>query len=360
MAWQRCTFSVVAITCSLLVLTGVPVALSGTSADGVRAAEHAGPDQVPAAKQRCGLNHHLVPRCGALWGIYNPIGSTPQATNWTTAITSMERRVGRRFGIVKRYHDFSNSGSSGAFPDSHERMLARRGRIPFIAWVSSNYSTGADMHWPAIAAGDYDASVIDPVARRLERYGKRVFLDFDHEMDGRFRAHEGTPADYVRAYRHIVQRFRAIGATNVIFVWTTTGWLGNEEKIRASYPGDAYVDWVAYDPYNFAACHKTAWRGFGGVVDDFYDWAMVNGHSDKPLMLAEYGTVPDPDRPRRRAQWFRGQLQGMKAHPRIKAVIYFNSQGSCPAHLSASISHDRPALRAFEATGQRRYFRPRG
>jgi len=319
----------------------------------------AAPTTDQRADRPCRVNRLLVPRCGALWGVYNPIGSFPQATDWTRSITTMERRVGRRFDIVKRYHDFSNDGSSGAFPDSHERVLARKGRIPFLAWVSTDFSTGADYRWADIARGRFDASVIDPVARRLKRYGGKVFLDLDHEMDGLSRVADGTPAEYVRAFRHIHRRFERIGARNVIFVWTTTGYLGNEAKIRASYPGDAFVDWIAYDPYNFAACHDSDWESFGQSVDPFYDWLMANGHRDKPFMLGEYGSVPDLAHPLRRARWFRHQVAGMKAHPRIKAVIYYNSQGSCPAHLTQSIAKDKPALRAFGRAGRHPYFQVR-
>jgi len=305
----------------------------------------------------CAVDSNLVPSCGALWGVYNPIGAMPGATNWSTAITSLESRVGSTFDLVKRYHDFSNRGSSGAFPDSHERALAGGGRIPFISWVSKNYSTGADMRWADVAAGRYDAAVVDPVARRLKSYGGKVFLDFDHEMDGRMRVNDGTPADYVAAYRHIRERFDAIGVRNVVFVWTTTGYLGNEAKIRASYPGDAYVDWIAYDPYNFGVCHDTAWESFDDSIDTFYDWLMANGHSDKPFMLGEYGSAPDPRDPYRRAAWFRGQVAGMKSHPNIKAVMYYNSHGSCSASTSSSISKDPAALDAFGAVGRDPYFR---
>jgi hypothetical protein len=305
----------------------------------------------------CSVDSNLIPSCGALFGVYNPIGSISGATNWTTAITSLETRVGAKISLVKRYHDFSNDGSSGAFPDSHERTLASGGRIPFFSWVSTNYSTDADYRWADIAAGRYDASVIDPVARRLKEYGGKVFLDFDHEMDGRMRVNDGTPAEYAQAYRHIRQRFNAIGASNVVFVWTTTGYLGNEAKIVASYPGDAYVDWIAYDPYNFYVCHDTPWKTFDTTVDTFYDWLMNHGHSDKPFMLGEYGSAPDPQNAGRRADWFRGMVAGMKAHPNIKAVMYYNSHGSCPASESSSISKDPAALDAFGAAGRDPYFK---
>ncbi len=54
--------------------------------------------------------------------------------------------------------------------------------------------------------------------------------------------------------------------------------------------------------------------------------------------------------------WFRGVVAGLKAHPNIKAVTYFNSQGSCPAHLTTSIAKDPAALAAFGAAGRDPYF----
>jgi hypothetical protein len=360
--WQRVSVSHAAVLpaswLDLNVLVPSMPAGASLNVDDVSVVSSTTPVEPPVVPPTgCTVNSKLVPSCGALWGVYNPIGSMPGATNWTTAITTLESKVGRRFDLVKRYHDFSNSGSSGAFPDSHERELYSGGRIPFFSWVSTNYSTGADHRWADIAAGRYDDSVINPVARRLRDYGRKVFLDFDHEMDGRVRVDDGSPADYARAYRHIRERFDAIGADNVIFVWTTTGYLGNEEKIKASYPGDAYVDWIAYDPYNFGVCHGTPWKDFSTTVDTFYDWLMTHGHSDKPFMLGEYGSAPDPDDPYRRAQWFRGQVAGMKAHPNIKAVMYYNSHGSCPASISSSISKDEPALDAFGDAGRDPYFR---
>lgn len=315
------------------------------------------PPPPPPATTGCRVDAKLVPSCGALFGAYSPIGSFG-SRDWATATTNFENATtGRPFDIVKRYHDFSNAGASGAFPDASERALAAGGRIPFIAWVSKNYSTGADARWPDIAAGRYDASVIDPVAQRLKAYGGKVFLDLDHEMDGRTRTSDGTPEEYASAFRHMRSRFDAIGASNVVFVWTTTGYLGNEAKIRASYPGDTAVDWIAYDPYNFAACHNSDWRDFGTTVDTFYDWLMANGHGNKPFMLGEYGSVPDLGDPQRRASWFRGQVAAMKAHPNIKAVQYYNSQGSCPANLSQSLVGDGPALAAFGTSGNDPYFR---
>jgi hypothetical protein len=307
-------------------------------------------DDVSVALQSdCSVNSKLVPSCGVLWGGYIKPGAVAGTTDWYTSYTGMESKVGRNFDIVKRYHDFSNAGNSGVFPDAAEQALAAGGRIPHFAWVSKNYSTGAVAKWADIAAGKYDATVVNPVGSRLKNYGGKVFLDFDHEMDGVTRTANGTAAEYVAAYRHIYARFAAIGATNVVWVWVPTGYLGNATKIAASYPGDAYVDWIGYDPYNFFVCHSTTWRDYETVISGFYNWLIAQGHGNKPFMLAEYGSVAGSD-VNARANWFRGQVTALKKYPNIKAIQLFNSSdgGSCNAEISA----DAPALTAWGDMGR--------
>ena len=65
------------------------------------------------------------------------------------------------------------------------------------------------------------------------------------------------------AWRHIVNRFKADGATNVGFWWCPGEQAGGvRPQIDASYPGDAYVDWVGSDDYNrdssgaYSACRN--------------------------------------------------------------------------------------------------------
>ena len=49
------------------------------------------------------------------------------------------------------------------------------------------------LQWSAIAAGQYDASVIIPEAQHLKAYGKPVILSFDHEMDATSRKSVNPP-----------------------------------------------------------------------------------------------------------------------------------------------------------------------
>jgi len=285
----------------------------------------------------CTVSAILVPSCGAWWGVYKVPSS---GENWETTYTDLEARVGRPFDIVYRYHDFSNAGGAGQFPDNYEQALGVN-HILMFSWASRNFAAGTQLQWSDIASGKYDTSVIDPEAARLKAYGKPVFLTFDPEMERRTPA-AGTPAQFVAAYRHIHDVFAADGVTNVIWVWTSTGYSGNIATISQMYPGDAYVDWIGYDPYNFASCHSGAWRSFDTVVGSFYTWLEDNGYGDKPFMLPEYGTVADPSDPSASGDWYADAPAAMATHPNIKAVLEWDDV-SAPCDTRLTVDPDTMA-----------------
>jgi hypothetical protein len=260
--------------------------------------------------------------CGVLWGLYTTQVSA--AEGWATPFTRVEGDIGRRFDMIKRYHDFSNEGGSGQFPDQYERQLGASGeRTLYFAWTSNVWSTGSITSWRSIASGRYDDSVIEPVARRIKAWNKPVFLDFDHEMDGWTRTANGSPADYVAAYRHIHQVFERIGVDNVIWAWVPTGTMANADRIKAMYPGDGYVDWLGYDPYNFYRCNGSSWESPTQSLRPFYDWLTSNISASKPILLGEYGLGLGPTGPEsgRGVVCRRGRGTGEHAaHPRGHAV----------------------------------------
>jgi hypothetical protein len=304
---------------------------------------------VPTLNSRsssCTLSKKLVPSCGVLWGAHKPPG--PGET-FATAETTLEAQVGRPFDIVSKYHDFSGTKPNGLFPDADEKQLAASGHIIVDNWKTQIFSTGVPVRWSDIAAGRYDASVIDPVAQRIKAFGKPMFLNFEPEMDNKFGRASGTPAQYVAAYRHIHTVFARRGVTNVVWVWTVTGYSGHDSLYPAMYPGDAYVDWIGYDPYNFGSCNGDPWHNANTVIDRFYKWLMSNGHANKPFMLNEYGTVPDPSNPDATAKWYQGLPAALALHPNIKAVDEFDEPfGGCDSSLTV----DPGELAAFAAAGK--------
>jgi len=286
--------------------------------------------------------------CGVLWGVYTKQVSARQG--WAKPFTDLESQIGRQFDLVKRYHDWSNQGGSGQFPDKYERELGADGsRTLYFAWTSNVWSTGSTTKWADIASGRYDSSVILPAAKRIKDWGHTVFIDFDHEMDGRTRTTSGTPAQYVAAHRHIVDVFNAAGVDNVIWAWVPTGTMGNRDRIKAMYPGDDYVDWVGYDPYNFYSCNGSRWETPTESLKPFYDWMSANITSNKPVLLGEYGSVSDSNDPTRIEKWYAELGGALASMPRIRAVMQWNSQTS--ATCDFRITREPQALEGFTTAG---------
>jgi hypothetical protein len=315
-----------------LFASAAVLAISGGILAGPAGAAGAIGASITAKTAACTVSVKMVPSCGVWVGAYKPPGT---GENQQTAFTHLETKAGRPFSMIYDYHDMSNTGSPGQFPDSYEKSLGLT-RLLMMAMVSRQFSSGKQLLWSNIAAGKYDASAIDPEAARLKAYGKPIFLTFDPEMDGRFRLGiAGTTAQYVAAYRHIHDRMIADGATNVIWVWTVTGYQAHDANFKLLYPGNAYVDWIGYDPYNFAACHKEAWKSFNQTIDPFYQWLEANGYGSKPFILPEYGTVIDSSTPSAAAAWFSGIPASLAAHPNIKALMAFDdTAGGCNTELN--------------------------
>jgi hypothetical protein len=277
---------------------------------------------------RCGVSSKLVPSCGAYWGIYS---RRYGGGNVATTVTTWESKIGRQFDIVLMYYDFSGRNGPGQFPDAAMRSLGED-RILLFDWESRNFSTGANYRWADIAAGRYDASVVVPQAQRIKAYGKKVMLGLDHEMDLSHAKH-GTAAEYKAAYKHLRSVFAAQGVNNVIWTWVTSGYVGygNGPLVKSFYPGDAYVDWIGYDPYNFYTCHNSGWETFDQTVKGFYDWSAANGLGNKPLLIQEYGMKYGSDTQSR--QWYRDIDDVLRKRTRIKALVRWDSDTSCTLRI---------------------------
>lgn len=269
----------------------------------------------------CAPKKLLVPPCGAWWGISTPTKNG----SLSFAVQEIESSVGRRFDLVYDFHDMSLSGNGTLLPD--DQQVLGRDRILLLAWVSEEWSTGSHLTWSEISSGSLDESVIDPQARRIQAYGKQVMLAFDQEMDLRGPEGAGTPKEYIAAYKHIQDRFSAIGVSNVVWVWIVTGYPPTLPEQKKYYPGSDRVDWIGFDQYNFFSCQGGApWRSFKETVKPTYDWFRDNGLGDKPIILSEFGSESDPAQPTRKADWYGNVPSVVQDLPGIKAVVQWNSE----------------------------------
>jgi hypothetical protein len=196
-------------------------------------------------------------------------------------------------------------------------------------------SFGFGIDTTRIVAGDYDSVLKSYAAVIRENHPKTILLRYAHEMDGAKNqswVHSGP--EYIAAWKHVHQIF---GGLPVQWVWSPNApaFAGRNGGVDAYWPGDDQVDWVAADGYNFYDCqNRKDWKTFDQIFAPFLTWGA---RKKKPLMVAEFGSPADPDRPTRQAQWISDAVAEANTHPGLRALVYYSSDGhECDWRLDAS------------------------
>jgi beta-mannanase len=125
----------------------------------------------------------------------------------------------------------------------------------------------------------------------------------------------------VAAWRYIVTLFRAVGATNVTWLWTINV-MDEDVPIPIPspepwWPGSSYVNWVGIDGYYFDSSSVFA-SLFGSTI------AAVRALTGDPILIAETGASPSADQPTKINDLF----AGIRTYG-LLGLIYFdeNTQG---------------------------------
>jgi len=124
-----------------------------------------------------------------------------------------------------------------------------------------------------------------------------------HEFNGDWYPWGGTvngnsPALFVEAWRRMVDIFHRHGADNVRFVWSPNNIdVPASNRLESYYPGEAYVDVLAVDGYNWGAGTPAygGWKSFSEVFMPAYDRLRALG--PQPIWLGR-----GRHEPRRRRQ----------------------------------------------------------
>jgi hypothetical protein len=247
------------------------------------------------------------PKPGTTWvGTYEESGgSQAQKMN---RVEDMESLLGRKVDVDHIYQGWTSS-----FPGWRETWDTLNGRVPFVSWAKASTS--------AVNSGRYDG-LIRQRAADVKAAGYPILLEWFWEMDGARNKHvAGSPASFISAWKRIHTIFDKAGVTNVSWVWCPNAWGFATGEAQKFYPGDAYVDWICANGYNWAPGRKgDEWRSFEYAFQPFYDWAASRG---KPLMIGEFGV--QERKSGEKAQWIRDAATTLKNDmPAIKAVVYFN------------------------------------
>ncbi|HZA08309.1 MAG TPA: Ig-like domain-containing protein, partial [Nitrososphaeraceae archaeon] len=247
----------------------------------------------------------------------------------TQLINQFNNLAGKKLGIVY----FSDNWFNGIhFPLDRAISIRNTGAIPFIRmqnWktesdrLSDIYVTNAD-----IAAGKVD-SALTAYAQAAKNFGSPLMIEYGVEINGNwFPWSQEGPAAFVSAYKHIINIFRNVGATNVKFALhldTTDNANG-----KNWYPGDNYIDWVGTSCYGAPGglahgCIKSLEAGA-------YD-RLAAITSTKPLGIFEWG-IGDP------SDTINTLTTIPKEYPRIKLVQVWN-EPVVPGHPEDNVPDGR-------------------
>lgn len=260
-------------------------------------------------------------------------------------IDDFSASVGRAPAIV----GFSTAWYDGLGGSSDKPLIASRGGVPMVLWGPAK--DGVAIPLADIAAGKHDA-YLKGLAQAAVWYKKPFLVRFAHEMNlagspwatGK---NGNTAAGYIAAWRHVVNVFRKAGATNVQWVWSPNVDCAGACPFTQYYPGDAYVDWVALDGYNFGQAHAVRWMSMKEIFQSSYNTMMKL--SAKPLMIAETASL---DSGGNKAAWItQGFVRDLPASmPQVRALVWWNRNDGRDDYRLNSTTASREAFRAAAAS----------
>lgn len=284
-------------------------------------------------------------------------GNTTQGKN---SVLAVESEIGRQLAFTRDYLLWDS-----AFPTAFETWLGARGTTPMIS-VKSKLSNGTVVPWASVAAAQPGSALYGQIvswADRMRDFGYPLYLTYNHEPEAAGNAGYGTAADYIGAWRRIHDIVAAEGATNVHFMWIMTDYAFKVPTSDARYawkwyPGDAYVDGIAADAYNWSNCRYAngQWQSLATAISGFMTFG--GQHPSEPMWLTEFGSTEDTSVAGRKAGWIAAAetLLQQPAYSRIVGVAYFNEAQAAMPNCSWPIESSTSATAAYATMAQDPYF----
>lgn len=253
-------------------------------------------------------------------------------------VPAFDAEVNASSDIVAVFTDLS----PGNFPMSVKTSVGAQGKT-LLLFLEPQYSLDQ------LNSGAYD-SLLQQDASASLAYGYPIILapldEFNlNEGAWGYSVSGNTPTKFIRAWQHIHSFFANV--PNVKFVLTY-----NNQNIpddgtntyAAYYPGDAYVDYVGVDGFNFGTSTVDS--------EDFnqlFDPIMPTLESfKKPILLSSIGSLEFPEK----AHWITYGLDSyIKQYPDIAGWVYFD-YNDITLDRNWTIDTDTSSVAAFEAVLQ--------
>jgi beta-mannanase len=215
-----------------------------------------------------------------------------------------------------------------------------------------------------IASGGQDR-YLKPIAVAMRNWGNahkdakglpsQVLFRLLPEMNGNWesyapRTRNQTAAQFRYAWIHVVNLFRSNGATNVRFVWNPDRIYKGSTSIKSLWPGAKYVDWVAFDGYNWAdSTHGTITSPYTLLKNSV---TTLRSFTTKPLLIAELGSAPYSGK-----SYFLSHMVSAMQNLGAKGLVYFDKNMQKEWRFDSATTHLAAAKNAVHASNATWYGR---
>ena len=246
-------------------------------------------------------------------------------------VQGIEQQTGKGASLVMWYQAWQLQGQPQPFPTAGMEAVREHGAIPMLAWEPDNYPQGDSD--PAFSLSKIIGGAYDPYLRQYaaaaRAWGHPFFLRFAAEMNGNWTLwseaiNGNSKGQFVAAWKHVHDLFRAAGATNATWVWCPNVENAYTTPLEDLYPGPAYVDWGCMDGYNYSILFNgTPWRSFSQVFQKTYQHLLRLLPPTMPIIIGETGSVEQGgSKPAWITDTFTTELPAR--FPRIKGLIWFD------------------------------------
>ena len=256
---------------------------------------------------------------GLNWGLMVP----REPVNGTNGIESIERSISKKMDICLFYFFVQQEYNGDVY-----KGLSAAWDIGKISELTMQFSPSAPSGIVYdVLKGGFDG-YLDQLISDVKDFGHPVLMRLFNEMNGEWCNYSGyhtsrDPEVYIRLYRYIVDKFRAAGAENVIWVWNPNeksfpNFRWNSEEMY--YPGNDYVDVVGLTGYNTGTYYEgEKWRSFDRIYENIY--AKADMLYQKPLMITEFScSTAGGDK----VEWVRDMFASLHRYPKLKAAVWWS------------------------------------
>lgn len=246
----------------------------------------------------------------------------------TGALTAFQSMIGKKVAIANMFAGWKYLSDPDLIHKLNE--ISRNNWTPMISSNPSFFEECRDEKngslYKTIASGSCD-QFLHKAAQNLKSYEKPIFFRFAWEMNlpsmwWSVDKVKSNPEEFIAAWKHFHDILKMERADNVIWVLSFNTSSSVTIPYAKLYPGDAYVDWVAIDGYNWGDTQPWGgWNSFNGVFRKSYD--ELTAVSQKPVMLSEVNSASSGGN---KAKWLADMLdtQIPENYPAVSAIVFFN------------------------------------